>query len=141
MFISQALAAAPAVADAAAAGAPSPWEAFALNMLLIVILVVMFYVLLIMPQQSRLKKHREMINKLRKGDKIITYGGFVGVIDKVKDDEGEVVLDFGNGVKITALRSAIQNRADDRPAAKTKDGKKDDAKKEDSKKEDENKAA
>jgi len=121
MLISQALASAD-VADAAdavgavgaaAAAAPSPWEAFALNMLLILILVVMFYVLLIMPQQKRFKKHRSMLDQLKKGDKIVTSGGFLGTIDKIKEGESEVVLDLGNGVKVTALRSAIQNRAND----------------------------
>ena len=48
MLISTAMAATGAVA----ADAPSPWEAFALNMLLILVLVIMFYVLLIMPQQA-----------------------------------------------------------------------------------------
>lgn len=107
MLISEALASAGAVA----ADAPSPWEAFALNMVLILILVVMFYVLLIMPQQKRFKKHKDMLDKLKKGDKIITSGGFVGTIDKIKDGDSEVVIDLGNGVKVTALRSAIQNRA------------------------------
>ena len=108
MLISQALAA----GTAAAAEAPNPWEAFALNMVLILILVVMFYVLLIMPQQKRFKKHRDMLEKLKKGDKIVTSGGFVGTIDKIKDGDNEVVIDLGSGVKVTALRSAIQNKAE-----------------------------
>ncbi len=109
MFISEAMAQTAAIA----ADAPSPWEAFALNMMLILILVVMFYVLLIMPQQKRFKKHRDMLDKLKKGDEIVTSGGFLGKIDKIKDGDNEVVLDLGNGVKVTALRSAIQNKAND----------------------------
>ena len=91
--------------------APNAWEAFGLNMLLILILVMMFYVLLIMPQQKRFKKHRAMLDKLKKGDAIVTSGGFLGKIDKIKEGDNEVVIDFGNGVKMTALRSAIQNKA------------------------------
>ncbi len=112
MLISEALAA----AGTAAADAPSPWEAFALNMLLILILVIMFYVLLIMPQQKRFKKHRAMIDKLKKGDRVVTSAGFIATIDKIKDGENEVRLDLGDGVKITALRSAIQNKADSEAA-------------------------
>lgn len=110
MLISRAFASA---GDVAPALASSPWEAFGLNMLLILILVTMFYVLLIMPQQKRFKKHHDMLNTLKKGDKIVTSGGFLGTIDKIKPDDKEVVLDLGNGVKVTALRSAIQNRAND----------------------------
>lgn len=113
MLISQAMAQGTEMAVDAMSEAPSAWEAFALNMLLILILVIMFYVLLIMPQQKRFKKHRAMLDQLKKGDEVITSGGFIGKIDKIKEDEGEVVLDLGNGVKVTALRSAIQNRAND----------------------------
>lgn len=109
MLISRALAS----AGEAAANAPSAWEAFALNMLLILILVVMFYVLLIMPQQKRFKKHRSMLDQLRKGDRVVTSSGFLGTIDKIKEEGNEVVLDLGNGVKVTALRSAIMNKAND----------------------------
>ena len=66
MFISAAYAA----AGTAAAEAPSAWEAFALNMLLIVIMVLLFYVLLIKPQQKRLRKHKEMVDTMKKGDKV-----------------------------------------------------------------------
>ncbi len=86
---------------------PSPMEAFLWNMGLILVLVVMFYVLLIMPQQRRFKEHGQMLSQLKKGDKIVTGGGFVGVIDKVVDDH-EVLVDLGNGVKVTALRSSLQ---------------------------------
>ena len=103
-------------AGSAAAEAPSAMEAFALNMLLILILVVLFYVLLIMPQQKRFKQHRAMIDSLKKGDKIITAGGFLGKIDKITEGDNEVVIDLGNGVKVTALRSTIQNRAEDKAA-------------------------
>lgn len=111
MLISTAMAANEAAI--AAAEAPSPWEAFALNMMLILILVMLFYVLLIMPQQKRFKKHSEMLGQLKKGDKVITSSGFVATIDKIKEKENEVVLDLGNGLKVTALRSAIQTKAND----------------------------
>lgn len=100
-----------AASEAASVGS-SAWEAFALNMLLIVILVVMFYVLLIMPQQKRFKKHREMINQLKKGDGVITAGGLIGKVHKVVEDKDEMIVDLGDGVKVTAIRSTIQRKAD-----------------------------
>ena len=52
-----------------------------------------------------------MLNALKKGDKIITGGGFVGKIEKVIGDD-EVLVDLGSGVKVTALRSTIQNKTE-----------------------------
>ena len=100
-----------AASEVASTGS-SAWEAFALNMLLIVILVVMFYVLLIMPQQKRFKKHREMISQLKKGDSVITAGGLIGKVHKVVEDKDEMIVDLGDGVKVTAIRSTIQRKAD-----------------------------
>ncbi|MDP7142383.1 MAG: preprotein translocase subunit YajC [Alphaproteobacteria bacterium] len=105
MFISAAYAA----AGTAAAEAPSAWEAFALNMLLIVIMVLLFYVLLIKPQQKRLRKHKEMVDAMKKGDKVLTAGGLIGHVHKITKDSDEVVLDMGGNVKLTVLRSTIQN--------------------------------
>ncbi len=115
MFISQAYAATTDAAkdlhiDALAA-APSATEAFLWNIGLVVLLVIMFYVLLIMPQQRRFREHSAMLNQLKPGDKVVTGGGLVGKIDSVID-ENEVVVDLGHGVKVTALRSMIQGKAD-----------------------------
>lgn len=113
MFISQAFAAADEMgADLdALASAPTPMEAFMWNMGLVLVLVGLFYVLLIMPQQRRFKEHSQMLSALKKGDRVVTGGGLVGVIDKVINDS-EVLLDLGNGTKVTALRSMIQGKTE-----------------------------
>lgn len=91
--------------------APSAMEAFVWNMGLVVMLVAMFYVLLIRPQQRRFKEHSEMLRGLKKGDKVVTGGGLVGTIEKISDGEDEVIVDLGNGLKVTALREMIQKRS------------------------------
>ncbi|MGH1456895.1 MAG: preprotein translocase subunit YajC [Alphaproteobacteria bacterium] len=113
MFISMAYAAADEMgADLdALANAPTPMEAFMWNMGLVVVLVALFYVLLIMPQQRRFKEHSEMLSHLKKGDRVVTGGGLVGTVDKLVDDK-EVLIDLGNGVKVTALRSMIQGKTE-----------------------------
>ena len=114
MLIAKAYAAAgeatTAAADIASTEAPSTLETFGLNMLLIAILVIMFYVLLIMPQQKRFQQHREMLGALKKGDRVVTVGGLIGVIDSIDETKNEAVIDLGNGVKVTALRTSIQGR-------------------------------
>lgn len=99
-------------AVANAADAPGPLEAFIWNMGLVLALVAMFYVLLIRPQQKRFKEHSAMLAGLKKGDKVVTNGGLIGKVDKIKDGNDEVVVDLGDGIKVTALRSGIQSKND-----------------------------
>jgi preprotein translocase subunit YajC len=121
MFISKAFAEETAVvADAAAqaaatppAGSPVMW-----NMGLIAVMVIMFYVLLIRPQQKRFKEHADMLGALKKGDKVVTAGGLVGVIEKIDDKDDEVIVDLGGGMKVTALRHTIQAKAEKKDDAK-----------------------
>lgn len=87
-------------------------SAVAWNMGLILILVVMFYFLLIRPQQKRFHEHKSMLDALKKGDRVVTAGGLIGTIDKITDGDDEVIVDLGNGLKVTALRSTIQAKAD-----------------------------
>ena len=92
--------------------APSAMEAFVWNMGLVLILVLLFYVLLIRPQQKRMAAHTEMLQGLKKGDKVVTGGGLVGKIDKIRAGSDEVIIDLGDGLKVTALRSTIHNKND-----------------------------
>ena len=101
------------------ANAPSSMDAFMMNMGLVVVLVGLFYILLIMPQQRRFKEHSNMLSDLKKGDRVVTGGGLVGKIDKVIDDK-EVLIDLGNGTKVTALRSMIQGKTELKPKVEPK---------------------
>ena len=126
MFITKAWAAAESTAPAvttAATGAmgvpPTPAESFMQTMLFTLVLIVLFYVLLIRPQQKRFKEHANMLGQLTKGEKIVTQGGLVGKIEDITSDN-EMLVDFGNNVKMSVLRSSILGRYDDqvKPAPK-----------------------
>jgi preprotein translocase subunit YajC len=93
--------------DAAAATPPSTQSILIQNVGMIVLLVVMFYFLLIRPQQKRFKEHKEMVDSLKTGDKVIIGGGIMGKVDTLVNSD-EVLVDLGNGVKVTAVRSMIQ---------------------------------
>ncbi len=92
---------------------PSVGQAFITNMGMVLVLVILFYLLLIKPQQKRFREHSVMLSGLKKGDKVVTAGGLIGTIDKIGDAD-EAVIDLGNGVKVTALRSTIQAKDDPR---------------------------
>lgn len=108
MLISQALAATETVVPAAAATTPSAGESFMWNMGLIALMFVLFYVLLIRPQQKRLKAQQAMLSALKVGDKVVTGGGLVGTVSRLTSDS-EVEVDLG-GIKVTALRYTLSVR-------------------------------
>ncbi|PHQ84377.1 MAG: preprotein translocase subunit YajC [Thalassobium sp.] len=72
---------------------------------LILIFAIMYF-LLIRPQQKKLKEHQAMVAALRRGDQIITQGGVLGKVTKVKDD-GEVEVEIAKGVTVRVVRSTI----------------------------------
>ena len=65
----------------------------------LILIFGVFYILLIRPQQKKVKQHREMLNNLKKGDKIITSGGIIGQITKV-NEKRELSVEISNEVEI-----------------------------------------
>lgn len=65
------------------------------------------YFLLIRPQQKKLKEHQAMVSALRRGDQVITQGGVMGKVTKVKDDSNEVEVEIAQGVNVRVVRSTI----------------------------------
>ena len=92
----------PAYAQAAGGGAGG---AFASFVPLILIFAIMYF-LLIRPQQKRVKEHQKMVEALRRGDQVVTAGGLVGKVTKVRED-GEVEVELAEGVKVRVVRSTI----------------------------------
>ncbi|HLN25494.1 MAG TPA: preprotein translocase subunit YajC [Patescibacteria group bacterium] len=99
MFISQAFAQA---AGGPAAGGLAGMEQF----LPLVLIFVVFYFLLLRPQQQKIKQHKELVAQLRRGDRVVTQGGFIGTINKVVSDT-EVIVEIAEGVRVRVVRSAI----------------------------------
>ena len=64
------------------------------------------YFLMIRPQQKKLKEHQAMVVALRRGDQVVTQGGIIGKVAKVKDDK-EIEVEIAEGVKVRILRSTI----------------------------------
>jgi preprotein translocase subunit YajC len=71
-----------------------------------VLIFVIMYFLLIRPQQKKLKEHQNMVANLRRGDQIVTQGGVVGKISKVKED-GEVEVEIAEGVRVRVIKQTI----------------------------------
>jgi preprotein translocase subunit YajC len=84
-----------------------------------VLIIVVFYFLLIRPQQQRMKKHREMIENLRRGDEVITQGGIIGKVTRLAD--AEATVEIAEGVRVKVLRATITDvRGRTEPAGRVK---------------------
>lgn len=71
----------------------------------IILLFVIFYFVLIRPQQAQQKKRKEMLESLRKGDRVVSIGGIYGILREVQDDT--VVLRIADTVNIKMARGGI----------------------------------
>lgn len=98
MFIS------PAYAQAAAAPGA---EAGLMQFAPLVLIFIVFYFLLIRPQQKRMKSHKEMLGNIRRGDRVVTNGGIIGVVQKVQDGDPELLVEIAEGVKVKVLRDMV----------------------------------
>ena len=92
----------PAFAQVADGGGGSGLEA----LLPLVLIFVVFYFLLIRPQQKKVKQHKEMLSAIRRGDKVVTGGGIMGIVTKVNDDN-EVTVEITKDIKVRVRRHLI----------------------------------
>ena len=79
----------------ASSSALAPW----------LLIFVIFYVLMIRPQQQRVKEHQATIAAVKKGDEVITGGGIRGKVTKVTDDEAEV--EIAQGVRVRVVKATL----------------------------------
>lgn len=93
---------------AAAAATPAGTAgtgSFLIGILPWLLIFVIFYVLMIRPQQRRIKEHQTAISAIKKGDEVITGGGIRGRVTRVTDDEAEV--EIAKGVNIRVVKGTI----------------------------------
>jgi len=89
----------------------------------LILMFVIFYFLLIRPQQKKQKEHKQMLDNLGRGDRVITAGGLYG---RVVEAKGETLtVDLGNNVQVQVGRGFISGLVPAEGAAdKAKDKKK-----------------
>ena len=81
-------------------------DPFVSSLVPLVLLFGIFSFLLIRPQQQRAKAHQQMVQAVKRGDTVVTAGGLVGKVAKVKDD-GEVMVEIADNVQVRVLRSTL----------------------------------
>jgi preprotein translocase subunit YajC len=76
----------------------------------VVLLVAMFAILwflLLRPQRKRDRQRNEMLDRVKKNDKVVTIGGIFGTVRWVKEDEIMLLVDDGTNTKLRMTRSAV----------------------------------
>ncbi|MCB1520895.1 MAG: preprotein translocase subunit YajC [Hyphomicrobiaceae bacterium] len=71
------------------------------------LMIAIFYFLIIRPQQQRAKQHREMMDKVRRGDTVVTSGGFVGKVLKVSDQSDEIEVELSEQMRVRVVKSTL----------------------------------
>lgn len=104
------------------AAAPAPGPGAPPNPLIqllpFILLFAAMYFLIIRPQQKRQKEHDAMLKALDKGDAIVTNGGIIGTIQRVKDDR--FVVDIGKEMTVELHRAFVHAKIDkDKPIQTT----------------------
>jgi len=74
---------------------------------LIAVFAIMYF-LLIRPQQQRMKQHKQMVENVRRGDTVVTAGGIVGRVVKVKDDD-EILIEIADNTQVRVLKSTLSD--------------------------------
>ncbi|HUF33581.1 MAG TPA: preprotein translocase subunit YajC [Acidimicrobiales bacterium] len=79
-----------------------------MDLIILPLLFLIMYLLLIRPQQQRVKRQRQLVAELQVGDEVVTAGGIVGTIRVL--DEAELRLEVGSGVEVRVLRGAVSRK-------------------------------
>ncbi len=94
------------ITPAYAQGVPGGGSDFMLQLVPILLMFVIFYFLLFRPQQQRAKQHREMVGNIRRGDTVVTAGGIIGKVTKVRDDN-EIEVEIADQTRVRVVKGTV----------------------------------
>ncbi len=95
-----------APAHAQAAGAP-PGGLGGFGLLMPIILIAIMYFLMIRPQMKRQKEHKAMLEKIKRGDEVLTNGGIAGIVTDIGDNF--ITIEVAENVRIRVQKGAVGN--------------------------------
>ena len=94
------------ISQAWAQGAGGGGGDFLVQLFPLILLFVVFYFLLIRPQQAKVRAQREMLAGVKRGDRVVTGGGIIGLVTKVISDN-EVQVELAEGVRVRIIKQTI----------------------------------
>jgi preprotein translocase subunit YajC len=75
----------------------------------LILIFGVFYFLLIRPQQQRQKEMKAQLKAIKRGDRVVTAGGILATVQRVKDGSDEVEVEIAQNVRVTVLRDTISS--------------------------------
>ena len=94
------------ISEAWAQGAGGGSSDFLVQLFPLVLIFIVFYFLLIRPQQTKMKQQREMLSGVKRGDRVVTGGGMIGLVTKVIGDN-ELQVELAEGVRVRIIKHTI----------------------------------
>jgi preprotein translocase subunit YajC len=94
-----------APAPAAAPDAPSFIQSLVNMLPMLAICYLIFWVMVIRPQETKVKKHKELLDSLKRGDSVITTGGLIGKVVSVEKES--VTIEIAQNVKVKIAQAYI----------------------------------
>ena len=94
------------ISQAWAQGAGGGGTDFIVQLFPLLLIFVVFYFLLIRPQQTKMKAQREMLGSVKRGDRVVTGGGIIGLVTKVISDN-ELQVELAEGVRVRIIKQTI----------------------------------
>ncbi len=91
--------------DPPAANPASPFGAMLTPM---IIIGFIWYFLLVRPQRKEQSRREDLLNSIKKNDRVVTIGGIIGTVAFVDNDKKEVTVKVDDNTRLKFLRSAIQ---------------------------------
>ena len=72
-----------------------------------VLIFAIIYFVMIRPQAKKQKEHNQMLDNLKRGDRVVTNGGIVGVIKNIKGKDKNILEIDSSNTKLEVLRTHI----------------------------------
>jgi preprotein translocase subunit YajC len=94
------------ITEAWAQGAGGGGSDFLVQLFPLVLIFIVFYFLLIRPQQAKVRAQREMLGGVKRGDRVVTGGGIIGLVTKVIGDN-ELQVELADGVRVRIIKATI----------------------------------
>lgn len=86
-------------------GNPNDPNSGIINLVFLGAIFLVFYFFIIRPQSQRQKEIQRKVEGMKKGDKVVTSSGLIGVLNAIEDDS--VLIEVGGGTKLRYLKTAI----------------------------------
>jgi preprotein translocase subunit YajC len=73
----------------------------------LILIFVVFYFIMIRPQQQEQKKLKERLAAVKRGDRVLTAGGIIGVVQKSREGTAEIEVEIAPNVRVMVLRDTL----------------------------------